>query len=322
MREDSRLVDQLFRNNSRSDKERIRQFVKNNVIDLSINYPRTPPTLPALVLLLKSESEAQAYIGDTMGYETPEEMGYDEEIEDVIGGTTTVGDTSGVGSIVYGPFYILSATNNTVRVTDRTFEVDDFVGKLYTLRIVGGTGAGQSRSVLANSHNFIMVDSNWTTNPDDTSILEVHKPEPELIGEPEKLYPRRDPYTFLERRGSLYTNNYTLQVMASSQEDTIYLYTIVKALMTLARLYLEGQGVINMRMSGSDFSNRPDYVPDQAYMRAMTLQFEAPFDVYETESDVATQFTMSLLDGSQDDLPEVASIDLDINTFTPTISGP
>lgn len=320
MKDDSRFIDQLFKNESSKNKTAIRDFVKNSTFDIAINYPRTQLTLPAMVLLLKNENESNAYLGDTMGYETPEEMGYDEEIADVLGGTATVSGVTGTGEIVYGPFYILSATNNTVRVSDRTFAVDDFAGKAYTLKIVAGLGAGQSRDIVANSHNFIMVDTNWATNPDATSVLQVHAPEPDVIGEPEKLYPRRDPFTFVERRGSLYTNNYTLQVMAGAQEDTIYLYAIIKAIMTLSRTYLEGQGIINLKMSGSDFSNKPDYVPDNAFMRALTLQFESSFEVYEAESNVARSFVLSLIDG--DSAEEVATIELDVNTFEPTVTGP
>jgi hypothetical protein len=318
LREDTRFVDQLFNNNSQKDKARIRSFVKNNTFDLAINYPRTELALPAIVILLKNESESQAYLGDTMGYELPEEMSYDDEIEDVLGGENTVSSSVGNGGIVYGPFYILSATNNTIKVSDKTFVVDDFVGKAYTLRVVGGTGSGQVRNITANSNNSIMVASNWTVNPDNTSILEIHRPDPDIIGEPDKLYPRRNAPKFLERKGSLYTNNYQLQVIAGSQEDTIYLYTIVKSIMTLSRTFLEKQGIINLKMSGSDFSNRPDYVPTVAYMRTLSMQFDAPFEVYEQESEVATNFVISLYDEED---TEVSHIELDVST-EPTISGP
>ncbi len=319
MRDDSRFIDQLFVNTSRSDKQNIRDFVKNNTFDLSINYPRSALALPAIVVLLKGETEANAYLGGSMGHQTPDDMSYDDDIPEILGGTASTSSQVGSAQIVYGPFRVLSATNNTVRASDRTFEVDEFVGKEYTLRVVGGTGKGQIRTVSANGHNFIMVSSNWLTLPDTTSILEIHEADSDVIGEPEKLYNRRDPYEYIERRGSLYTLNYQLQVITAGQEQTIYLYAIIKAIMTISAVFLEGQGIINMRMSGSDFSNRPDYVPDVAYMRVLTMQFEAPFDVYQAESEVARIFQISLLDEESEVINE---FEVDASVYTTTISGP
>ena len=43
----------------------------------------------------------------------------------------------------------------------------------YTIRITGGTGAGQERTIASNtygSNSVITVAANWTTNPDNTSV--------------------------------------------------------------------------------------------------------------------------------------------------------
>jgi len=72
LRNDSRFIDQLFRNLSQSDQEQIRSFITNNSIDLTINYPRDTLKVPAIVILLRSENEAPerqgVYLGDSMGY--------------------------------------------------------------------------------------------------------------------------------------------------------------------------------------------------------------------------------------------------------------
>lgn len=44
----------------------------------------------------------------------------------------------------------------------------------YTLQIVGGTGAGQVRTITGNTATVLTVSSNWTTNPDATSVYAVY----------------------------------------------------------------------------------------------------------------------------------------------------
>ncbi len=43
----------------------------------------------------------------------------------------------------------------------------------FEVRIVGGTGLGQSRTVLSNTANRINVTYDWVTNPDATSVYEI-----------------------------------------------------------------------------------------------------------------------------------------------------
>ena len=44
----------------------------------------------------------------------------------------------------------------------------------YTLQIVGGTGAGQVRTITGNTATVLTVSSNWTANPDATSVYAVY----------------------------------------------------------------------------------------------------------------------------------------------------
>lgn len=325
LRDDSRFIDQLFRNLSAGDQQQMRSFLKDNQIELVINYPRSPLSTPAIVLLLKSETETHAYLGDSMGVETPDVFGWDGEVlPEVLGGAASTSDISGPGPVIFGPHKVLSATNNTIRVSDKTFVANSFITGVggRTLHIVVGTGSGQQREIVANGGNSIMVSPNWTTIPDDTSVFEVRGVPEETLGEPAKLYDRRDPSLVLERRGSLYTNKYQAQLVGSNQEQTIYLYVILKAIFTLARTFMEGQGIINLRMSGTDFANRPEYIPDYAYMRILNLEFEHPFDVFEEFGNLADQFTLALCDGVTATDSKISGANVTLGVDTPVVAGP
>lgn len=326
LRTDPRYIDQLFRNLSQGDQQQMRSFIQQHQIDLSINYPRSQLSVPAIVVLLKSDNESSqgAYLNDFMGYDTPDEFSYDGPIEnEVLGGTASTTQIHGPGEVIFGPSRVLSATNNTLSVTNGEIYTNQFTdGRVRNrIYIVAGTGKGQQREVVSNSSSAIMVDSNWDTNPDNTSIFEIREPAREVLGEPSKLYDRRDPSTVVERKGSLYTNKYQIQLVGGNQEQTIYLYAILKSIFTLSRVFMEGQGVINLRMSGSDFVNRPEYIPDFAYMRVLNVEFEHPFDVYEPAKGLIEDFTLCLNNGS--DVPlGISTEPVEIGRPDPEVVGP
>ena len=325
LRKDSRYIDQLFRNLSRGDREQMRAFIQSNTIDLAINYPRSALSLPAIVILLRTDNESTAFLDDYMAMGNPDEFSYDGGIEgEILGGTTSTSNTSGPSELVFGPHRVLSATLNTLRVSDRTFYVSQFVDgtELLEVHIVSGTGSGQVRKVVANSHNYLMTDTNWTIVPDTTSVFEIRTPRSEIVGQPPLLYNNNDFSELVERRGGVYTNRYQVQVVATTQEQVIYLYAILKAIFTLSRLFMEGQGVINLRMSGTDFINRPEYVPDMAYMRMMTVEFENHFDVYQSVGGLVENFTLCLIDGIDGVNANISEDPVDLTTKDPTITGP
>jgi hypothetical protein len=326
LRTDDRYIDQLFRNLSQGEQDQMRTFIKNNQVDLTINYPRSQLRIPAIVILLKSDNEATdgAYLDDYMGDDTPDEFGYDGGIEgQILGGTASQDPVGAPGKVLFGPHYVLSATLNTLKVSDRTFYNYQFMdgAELNEVRIVGGTGAGQIREITANTHNTIMVDKDWTTIPDTTSVFEVKAPGLEVIGQPAKLYDRRGS-TVLERKGGLYTNKYQLQIVGANQNQVIYLYAIVKAIFTLSRIFMEGQGIINFRMSGTDFVNRSEYIPDLAYMRSMSIEFESPFDIYTPVGNLIENFTLCLTEGIEGVEADISTDPVSIGSNDPVITGP
>jgi hypothetical protein len=326
-RNDSRLIDQLFRNLSQGDQEQMREFIKHNQLEMSINYPRSQLRLPAVVIMLRSDNEHAegAYLDDFMGIGTPDEFSYTGGIEDqILGGTASVSTISGQGNVVFGPHYVLSATLNTISVTNRAFYVNQFMDGVdrLTVHIVDGTGAGQQREIVANSSSNLMVDTNWTTVPDSTSVFEIRGAEVEVLGQPSMLYDSRNSTEIIERKGGLYTNKYQIQVVAAKQEQVIYLYAILKSIFTMGRIFMEGQGVINFRMSGTDFASRPEYIPYLAYNRFLNIEFESPFDIFVPAADLIESFTLCLTEGIEGTDAQISTDPVDISAVTPAITGP
>lgn len=301
MRNDARLIDQLFKNLDRKAVDQIRLFIKTQAFDLCMNYPRSPLKIPAVVILLKGEKENQAFLGDDMGLDVPEEFAYDSESPDgILGGTASVTTMSGNPVVVFGPFTAFTGTENTLRIQTKEWITDQYLTREHNVRIKQGTGVGQVRKVSGNSPTVLMVSADWKTIPDSTSVFDIVLPPDEVLGEPSTLYDRsQDP--MLERKGGLYDLSYQLQVMGPNPEMTIFLSVIMKAIFTRFRTFLEGQGIINFALSATDFTPRPEYQPDNAYLRAVNMDFIFPFDTFQGPEGVANSFRL-ILEGEPPDL--------------------
>ncbi len=131
---------------------------------------------------------------------------------------------------------------------------------------------------------------------------------PEVIGEPRTLYDR-DAANQVERLGSIYNMSYQIQVVGPNPEFTIYLANIVKSIFTIGRQFLEGQGVINMKLGATDFVPRAEYQPEFSYMRAISVDFSSPFDVF-TSGDVITSLRVVL--------EQISPIDASLNIVSDT----
>lgn len=281
-RDNHRYIDQLFRNYDVRSVDQIRTFIKENAVDLCINYPKDTVKVPAIVILLKNESEAQAYLADSMGIDFPDIFSFDGGIDgETLGGTASVSSLSGYGMLVFGPVVVEGGTINTVEFDSDHFAIDNLVGQEYTVRIVAGTGKGQIRNVESNTLDTITVTPNWKIPPDGTSIVEVRAKESEVLGQPSALFDRTNDTPFIERRGALYNVNYQVQIIGPNPELTIALYNIVKSILFVSKTLLEEQGVINLKVSGTDFLPKPEYQPELSYMRGLNLEFIAPFDIFE-----------------------------------------
>lgn len=305
MRTDYKLLAQLFRNVSQKDIAQISDFIKSNAIDLCINYPRSPLKVPAILILLKSEDEFQAFLGDSMGLETPEFLSYDGPTDpSQLAGAASTSNSSGNATTVFGPQLAFTGTKNTLRAPNPFWTVDYWLRNRYQVRIVAGTGRGQVREIDGNNRDTLLLASDWLTIPDNTSQFIITESPDELVGEPSTLYNRTDG-EFIERKGGLYSLTYQIQIIGANPESTIYLTSVVKGIFTLYREFLDKQGIINFKLSTSDFAPRNEYVPDFAYVRAMTVDFVYPFDTYVALEGIATSFRL-VLEG--DPLDESVSV--------------
>ena len=295
IRNEIRYLDQLFRNLDQESAAAMRDFVRTQKIYIDINYPRETLKLPAIVILLKSSGENQAYLADTMGHgDMPDGMSYDSfEGEDgVLSGAASLSTLSGEGTVVFGPYNVQSATNNTLTIDENLFDRDKFlVGGDHTVHIIGGTAAGEQRRITANGNSTLMVAPNWSRNPASDSVFVVRSPAEEVMGQPSAIFKRE---TELERIGVLEDVSYQIQVIGPNPELTIYLHAMVKALLLISRMTLERQGIIDMKMGATDFLPKADYVPDMAFMRALNVDFKHPFDLFVEPTDLATQFRIIL----------------------------
>ena len=61
--------------------------------------------------------------------------------------------------------------NDYLDDTNKSWTTDEWAGKI--VRIFGGTGTGQARTVSSNTATRLTVSPNWTTNPDNTSTYAV-----------------------------------------------------------------------------------------------------------------------------------------------------
>ncbi|MFZ2970230.1 MAG: LamG domain-containing protein, partial [Minisyncoccia bacterium] len=60
---------------------------------------------------------------------------------------------------------------NTLTDNNKSWTTNEWAGE--TIEITGGTGSGQTRTVSSNTATIITVSSNWTTNPDATSVYRI-----------------------------------------------------------------------------------------------------------------------------------------------------
>lgn len=300
-RKDPRIVDALFTNLTQEQLNGVRTFLLETPIDFSVNYPKQNELkVPALVLLLKSENESDPFLGDHMGTSPHYDVPDTELSEYLIGGqAATVSDSSGLGRVRLGSLTVESSTESTVTFTAdmedtiTEFLLDGGAKHNLNLHVTAGTGAGQVYRVTRMSTISLDIDGTFDTLLDNTSIVALRDADTsELpLGEPSAVYDVSA--TNLERLGAIYEAQYYLEVIAGHQDEVIYLYSFVKAILFSQRKTLESQGLMALQISGTDFAPRSEYGPSDVFQRAMTLKFKYPFSVIG-EIEVFKNFQVNL----------------------------
>ena len=317
-REDEKLLDVLFHNLVQTEQEDIKTFFREKTIDLCLNYPHQDLKLPAIVMLLKSENEApNQFLGnlvqDQYSIESTDPKPFmlqRPQAPATVVGAGSSGPVWGDGAIVFDPVTVVFGGSNYADIPEGSItKIDPFEHDVW-LEVLEGTGAGQKRQIVAVSGINprttglpvrITVAPIWTTNPDATSIVQIVNPNDSegATGEASKIF---DENTILERRGSIYSMAYQLLILAPSPELTIFIYAVVKAIMFLNQSFLVKQGLMNLKLSGSDFMPRSEFLPGLAYQRALMMEFDYHFDVYTDISDQAiNQLVISIVGHHPDD---------------------
>lgn len=306
---DPRLLDVLFQNMSQEMLQDMKDYIDSKSIDFSVNYPKKQQlNVPAIVLILRNEGEAETFLGDMMGIS--DDFGVPDQdlmIDTIPNHGGSVSDLGGLGTPLVQGLTVDTSEGSLVIIEDASLEefqevyLEIVQGACHELRVVSGTGTGQVHTIISASNNSLDTDTDFTVNLDSTSVIDIRRVgEVHTEGEPSRVYDSSKTY---ERIGVHYDTQYQLQIIAGHQDEVIYLYSIVKALLLSQRPFLEGQGLMVFKLSGSDFAPRGEYLPSDVFMRVLNIQFTYPFS-FLRELDVASTLEVCL---TPDDLGQPGS---------------
>lgn len=295
LKADPRLIDVLFANMNQEMLKSLKDYLLKTSIDFAVNYPKKEQlNVPAIVLIMRGENEAETFLGDMMGMDVPQ-----EHLIDTDGGHgASTSDLDGLQAPLIQGLGVVDSVGDTVTIADADLEdyqevyLEMVAGGCYKLYVVLGTGAGQVRTIVSSSANSLDTDTDFTVDLDSTSVIDIREVREVLTeGEPSRVYDNSS--GTYERLGVHYSTQYQLQIIAGHQDEVIYLYSIVKALLLSQRPFLEGQGMMVFQLSGSDFAPRGEYLPSDVFMRVLNIQFTYPFS-FLRELDVASEVEICL----------------------------
>ena len=111
-------------------------------------------------------------VGGSVGSVTGNVGGSVGSVVGAVGSVTAAVSLSAADSPAINSGTATAGSTNTITLPGGASAVD----QLYrgeTIKITGGTGAGQTRAILDYTSKVVTVDRNWTTTPDSTSVYAV-----------------------------------------------------------------------------------------------------------------------------------------------------
>lgn len=309
IRKDPRILDSMFRQSDRVWRDNLKNFILNNSIDMNFNYPsNSTPKLPAIIIMLRGESEGNTFLGDNMGeypnYDIP-----DAELTiDTLGGhAASVTTLQGLPKLVIGALPVTRSyldANDTYKVV--LTDVDDSLADYYetfagvsnfpgmTAYVVAGRGAGQTAQVTGVSNNVLDLSTSFDPNLDSSSVIDLRLTnDPERsIGEPPRVHESGN--SDLVRLGANFEAQYQMEFLTGTSDETIFLYAVVKAILFSQKMFMESQGLMALKISGAELGPRSEYVPTEAFMRVMTLSFTYAFSFLEERTDTFEHININL----------------------------
>jgi len=301
IREDSRVLDSMFKQMDQDILQSLKDVVLKQKLNLSINYPRADALkLPMISIILKSEAESHTFLGDVMGAGSAYGMPDSDLSYELLGGGVITG-LAGLPNPLSEIFNVQEYSYNESTSRTRLMVLDPSGSALLLpealpdsyLWVVAGTGQGEHLRVLNRSATQFTLSGVFTATLDSSSkveIIPISNPEAS-IGEPSKVYDKRAKN--LERRGANYDTQYQVSIVTGNQSETLYLYSVIKAILFSQKRFMEAQGIMALKISGTDFAPRSDFLPTEAFQRVMTLQFVYPFSYIE-ELDAYTTISVNL----------------------------
>lgn len=313
IRKDPRLINMLFKNLPLAQQEQIKTFILEKQIDFSVNYPRNEIKVPAIVMLMKTESESIEFLADTMGVPPNYDMPDQDMAIDTLGGGTAASTSGMIGlpRLVLGDLRVATQIPADVTLpggpsnSALTFVPDDqdLINEVFSTRsnwpclylhVVAGAGAGQVKPINLISSEQLDIVGTFDVNCNDTSVVDIRyaRVAESTYGQPVRAYVTNN--LGQVRLGANYEGQYQLEILAGNQEEVIYLYTVLKAILFAQRKFLEAEGIMALKISGTDLAPRSELLPDEIFNRSMTLQFTYPFDfIVENEVFKAIQITLT-----------------------------
>jgi hypothetical protein len=324
-------VDALFKNLIIEERERIKEFINTQIVEIDFNYPNRDVSTPCVVLILKGEDESEAMIGDLLqDYKTVEQGEHTPHmIDSMLGESTeigrgTVGPIWGKGKVVLEPITAVGGGADYVDIPAGTVTTIDPFENTVFLEVLEGTGEGQRIEVQsinprnANLPTRIVVISDFDTTLDDTSIVQISEIDDDegSTGDAAKIFETTDR---VERLGTIYSVNYQLIMLTEDQDHLLWMYTMVKAMMLINKSFMISQGFMNLKLGGSDFLPRREMEPHLVYQRSMNMIFQYCFDLYApvTEPEI-NSFVLSLTVNDPD--PTELGIEIEVSNTTVDIT--
>jgi|688.fasta_scaffold01119_51 hypothetical protein len=326
LRKDPRIINMLFKNLPLAQQDKIKTFFLEKTIDFSINYPRNEIKVPAVVMLMKTEAESQEFLFDIVGVPPHYDMPDQSMTVDTLGGgtATTTSGMSGLPKLVLGGLRVASQIPADVTIpggptnSALTFVPDDqdLINEVFSVRsswpclklhVVSGAGAGQVKMINLISSDQLDIIGTFDVNCNNTSVVDIRYGDAleAPYGQPVRSYAANGLGQI--RLGANYDGQYQLEILAGNQEEVIYLYTVLKAILFAQRKFLEAEGIMALKISGTDLAPRSELLPDEIFTRTMTLQFTYPFNfIVENEVFKAIQVVLT---------------NVNPDTATPTPSG-
>lgn len=101
-----------------------------------------------------------------------------------------IGGWRNVAAQVDGGIALGAQTSTTLKDTTKVWTVNQWAGR--TVTIVGGLGAGQTRTIASNTVDTLTVSVAWGTTPDGTSTYQINGLSLQVTGKPRAAHGWRD----------------------------------------------------------------------------------------------------------------------------------